>query len=196
MSITDDLNRLDAADGETAGQGHDAELGAETADLEGSSAPREPRQTAGVVFRLPNGRLYSKECEYDQSGRDLQWPHWTHGEKRFATEWGIWLFSTIAWAFMLVYGVQAAGAQATACLASARASAGCTQVEFYHGPVVIALVAIIVMELLIAAGCAGSRLWNPEHEDRWFTTAAWWDVAWACALAASAAAMLVVSAAV
>ena len=198
-------------------QDHDACVTAETADDDVSGEMNETESTSKNVYRLPNGKLYSKECEYDQHGRDLRWPHWTHGMKRFATETGIWLFSTLVWAFMLVYGVQAASATSADCLsitscgapvggpagelhdvdcaAVARGGfpvADCLQATFHPGPVVIALTAIIVMELLIAAGCAGSRLWNPEHEDKWFTTAAWWDVAWACGLAASAAAMLVI----
>ena len=196
---------------------HDACVTAKAADDDGDSAMSETESTAKNVYRMPNGKLYSKECEYDQHGRDLRWPHWTHGMKRFATEGGIWLFSTLVWAFMLVYGVQAASAASADCLSIASggaavggpagelhdvdcaaiaggvaAVAACLKVTFHPIPVVIALTAIIVMELLIAAGCAGSRLWNPEHEDKWFTTAAWWDVAWACGLAASAAAMLVI----
>lgn len=184
-----------ASDATVTQQDHDACVMAKAADDDGNGPMSESKSTAEIVYRLPNGRLYSKECEYDQSGRDLQWPHWTHGMKRFATEGGIWLFSTIVWAFMLVYGAQAASATSAGCLSIARggaAVADCLQVAFHPGPVVIALVAIIVMELLIAAGCAGSRLWNPEHEDKWFTTAAWWDVAWACGLAANAAVMLIV----
>lgn len=140
-----------ASDATVTQQDHDACVMAKAADDNGDGVMSEAKKS---VYRLPNGKLYSKECEYDQSGRDLQWPHWTHGMKRFATEGGIWLFSTIVWAFMLVYGAQAASAT--------------------------------------SAGCAGSRLWNPEHEDKWFTTAAWWDVAWACGLAANAAVMLIV----
>lgn len=197
-------------------QDHDARVTAKAADDDVDGAMSETESTSKNVYRLPNGKLYSKECEYDQHGRDLRWPHWTHGMKRFATEGGIWLFSTLVWAFMLVYGAQAASASSTGCLyVAGRCELGqtggsassvdclstvrggfpvadCLQVTFHPVPVVIALTAIIVMELLIAAGCAGSRLWNPEHEDKWFTTSAWWDVAWACGLAASAAAMLVI----
>lgn len=156
-------------------------------------SPDEKNTEGDSDWVLPNGKPYVKECRYDSNGRDMQWPHWTHGMKRFATEGGIWLFSTIVWAFMLVYGVQASfGYDSHRCENLGPLAACSPLLTFHAGQAVIALTAIIVMELLIAAGCAGSRLWNPAHEDKWFTTAAWWDVSWSLALAASAAAMLVI----